>query len=126
MTRSSVCSLGRWYGWLTVLIGLLAAASIMFASIKPVDAASSTPPSQPRMVFAHYMLHAYFRPNGKVLFAPFDPRLSCELPDSATVGGGASSEEAPLLVVALLTLAGVAGASLALRQMSQRDRARLA
>jgi hypothetical protein len=83
-------------------------------------------PGHPGIPGPHYMLHAYFRPNGKVLFAPFDPRLSCELPDSATVGGGASSEEAPLLVVALLTLAGVAGASLALRQMSQRDRARLA
>ena len=32
---------------------------------------------------SHYMLHAYFQPDGQVLFAPFDPKVSC-LPDSAT------------------------------------------
>ncbi len=29
------------------------------------------------------MLHAYFRPNGQVLFAPFDPEVTCPLPDTA-------------------------------------------
>lgn len=31
----------------------------------------------------HYMLHAYFHADDQVLFAPFDPKVSC-LPDSAT------------------------------------------
>jgi hypothetical protein len=68
----------------------------------------------------HYMLHAYFRPNGEVLFAPFDPQLSC-LPDTDTVGVPGSSVGAPLLVFALLAMAGVAGASMALRQRSRRE-----
>lgn len=33
----------------------------------------------------HYMSHAYFHPDGQVLFAPFDPEVTCpQLPDSAT------------------------------------------
>lgn len=78
-------------------------------------------PGHPGIPGPHYMLHAYFRPSGKVLFAPFDPQLSCELPDSATVGGAGSSEGAPLLVFALLAMAGAAGASMALRQRSRRE-----
>jgi hypothetical protein len=78
-------------------------------------------PGHPGIPEPHYMLHAYFRPNGKVLFAPFDPQLSCELPDSATVGSAGSSEGAPLLVLALLAMAGAAGASMALRQRSRRE-----
>lgn len=81
-------------------------------------------PGHPGIPESHYMLHAYFRPNGKVLFSLFDPQLSCELPDSATVGGAGSSEGAPLPVLALLALAGALGASMALRQRSRRELSR--
>ena len=50
------------------------------------------------------MLHAYFRPNGEVLFAPFDPQLSC-LPDTDTVGVPGSSGTLPAVTIALLVAA---------------------
>ncbi len=40
-------------------------------------------PGPPGTEDAHYMLHAYFRPDGEVLFAPLDPQVSC-MPDTAT------------------------------------------
>ncbi len=44
-------------------------------------------PGHPGAPEPHYMLHAYFRPNGQVLFAPFDPEVECPVPpDTATVG----------------------------------------
>ncbi len=52
----------------------------------------------------HYMLHAHFRPNGEVLFAPFDPQLSC-LPDTDTVGVPGSSSTLPAVAVTLLVAA---------------------
>lgn len=40
-------------------------------------------PGHPGAEEDHYMLHAYFRPNGQVLFAPFDPEVTCPMPDVA-------------------------------------------
>jgi hypothetical protein len=37
-------------------------------------------PGHPGVPEPHYMLHAYFRPVGEVLFSVFDPQLSCPLP----------------------------------------------
>jgi len=34
----------------------------------------------------HYMLHAYFRPNGQVLFADFDPQVACPPPGTLPAG----------------------------------------
>ncbi|HEV2126355.1 MAG TPA: hypothetical protein VGW38_26660 [Chloroflexota bacterium] len=34
----------------------------------------------------HYMLHAYFRPNGQVLFAAFDPQVTCPPPGILPTG----------------------------------------
>lgn len=34
-------------------------------------------PAHPEVEEPHYMLHAYFRPNGKVLFGDWDPALRC-------------------------------------------------
>jgi hypothetical protein len=34
-------------------------------------------PPHPGVDEPHYMLHAYFRPDGKVLFGDFDPQLEC-------------------------------------------------
>ncbi|CAA9306988.1 MAG: hypothetical protein AVDCRST_MAG77-6155 [uncultured Chloroflexi bacterium] len=34
----------------------------------------------------HYMLHAYFRPNGQVLFADFDPQVTCPAPGVLPAG----------------------------------------
>ena len=45
----------------------------------------------------HYMLHAYFRANDEVLFAPFDPEVSC-MPDTSTIGSRSSAVPAPLLL----------------------------
>jgi hypothetical protein len=42
-------------------------------------------PGHPGITEPHYMLHAYFRPNDQVLFAEFDPLVSCELPDTSTL-----------------------------------------
>jgi len=53
----------------------------------------------------HYMLHAYFRPNGEVLFAPFDPQLSCELPDTSIAGGPAAPFGTPIVAL----MAGLVG-----------------
>ncbi|MBI3971684.1 MAG: hypothetical protein HY332_10390 [Chloroflexi bacterium] len=38
-------------------------------------------PGHPGFEEPHYMLHAYFKPNGQVLFATFDPTLQCPPPD---------------------------------------------
>lgn len=67
----------------------------------------------------HYMLHAYFRPNGKVLFAEFDPQLSCQLPATATENVGTTSDDLPVLQIALLAIAFAASVSLALRRRAQ-------
>ena len=53
----------------------------------------------------HYMLHAHFRPNGQVLFAPFDPQLSCELPDTSIAGGPAAPFGTPIVAL----MAGLVG-----------------
>lgn len=41
-------------------------------------------PGHPGIPEPHYMLHGYFRPNDQVLFAEFDPQVSCELPPTST------------------------------------------
>jgi hypothetical protein len=56
------------------------------------------------------MLHAYFRPNGEVLFAVFDPELSCELPDTSTVqafGDPTAPAGLPILPLAAGLIAGL-------------------
>ena len=42
-------------------------------------------PGHPGIPEEHYMLHAYFRSNDQVLFAEFDPLVSCELPPTSTL-----------------------------------------
>jgi hypothetical protein len=54
----------------------------------------------------HYMLHAYFRADAQVLFAPFDPEATCA-PDTSTVGSRSSAVPAPLLVALGLALVGL-------------------
>jgi hypothetical protein len=61
----------------------------------------------------HYMLHAYFRPNGQVLFAEFDPQVTCPaLPNVAVV---TRDRGAAVLAVLGLTLVGLAGVMAARR-----------
>lgn len=50
----------------------------------------------------HYMLHAYFRSDGQVLFAPFDPEVKCPLPDTATAD--AAPPVTPLSIPVMLLL----------------------
>ena len=53
------------------------------------------------------MLRAYFRPNGEVLFAPFDPQLSC-MPDTDTVGVPGLSSTLPAVAVTMTLLVAAA------------------
>ena len=43
----------------------------------------------------HYMLHAYFRPNGQVLFADFDPAVTCPPPGTLPAGYQIAQPGAP-------------------------------
>ncbi len=52
----------------------------------------------------HYMLHAYFRPGGQVLFAPFDPEVKCPLPDSSTADAATPVTQLGTPVMLLLSL----------------------
>ncbi|HET8629772.1 MAG TPA: hypothetical protein VFL91_20325 [Thermomicrobiales bacterium] len=64
-------------------------------------------PAHPGVDAPHYMLHAFFRPGGKVLFGDFDPALATPgLP--ATGAGGGRGTDLPVLPLAApaLTAAG--------------------
>lgn len=56
-------------------------------------------PGHPGVPEPHYMLHAYFRPNGEVLFAEYDPELKC-MPDTSTVGASTTPQVVPMLLIA--------------------------
>lgn len=58
-------------------------------------------PGHPGVPEPHHMLHAYFRPNGQVLFAEFDPMVTCPAPPNAAVS-------VPVPSVAWLAVAGAA------------------
>jgi hypothetical protein len=61
-------------------------------------------PPHPGVDQPHYMLHAYFRTGGKVLFGDFDPSLAAPgLPN--TGAGGGQGHRPPLLPLAALALA---------------------
>ncbi len=68
-------------------------------------------PTHPGVDQPHYMLHAFFRPGGKVLFGDFDPALATPgLPN--TGAGGGSGQCPPLLPLAALALAASAAVAL--------------
>ena len=75
---------------------------------------------------AHYMLHAYFRPNGQVLFAPFDPEVTCDLPDTAIDGGAAPLTDGPWMAAAplLALVALLAAVAFGGRRASSRGKER--
>lgn len=74
-------------------------------------------PGHPGIEEPHYMLHAYFRPNGQVLFAEFDPKVSCELPPTSAALATDSAPDAAGTALLLMTV--FAGAfALALRMLS--------
>ena len=75
-------------------------------------------PGHPGIPEPHYMLHAYFRPNGQVLFAEFDPQVTCPaMPNVAVV----TRDRGPAdLAVLGLTLAGLAGVMAARRVLRTR------
>lgn len=75
-------------------------------------------PGHPGVPEPHYMLHAYFRPGGEVLFAAFDPEVTCPaLPDAAYTAPTSHRGLVPVLAGVLLL---VLSASLA---WSRRRRA---
>jgi hypothetical protein len=63
-----------------------------------------------------YMFHAYFRPNGQVLFSTWDPQLTCPPASPLPVGGSTSGNGLVLLMLSGLTLS-VAGLWLSRRTM---------
>jgi hypothetical protein len=66
----------------------------------------------------HYMLHAYFKPNGMVLFDVFDPELRC--PVAQVTGPAAPVAAAPAQVPAGLPRAGGAVPALAAARRVRR------
>lgn len=49
-------------------------------------------PGHPGVPEPHYMLHAYFREDGQVLFAPFDPMVICGPPNTDTIAAAAEDD----------------------------------
>lgn len=66
-------------------------------------------PGHPHAEQPHYMLHAYFRTNGKVLFGDFDPQISCPAMPNAGAGGMARRSDfnpmVPAVALAVVVLA---------------------
>jgi hypothetical protein len=66
-------------------------------------------PGHPGVPEPHYMFHAYFKPDGQVLFSVFNPELSCAVPSTAMetdAGFGSLRWLAIVLGVVTLALAG--------------------
>jgi hypothetical protein len=73
-------------------------------------------PPHPGADKPHYMLHAYFRPNGKVLFGDFDPQVNCPAMPNAGGGGMARQRDMnPMLPVAALAIVALAGGAWVVR-----------
>lgn len=72
-------------------------------------------PGPPEVGVPHYMLHAYFRPNGMVLFDVFDQELRCPTLAAAAPTQLPRTGDLPIALVALAAT-GVAGVGLALRR----------
>lgn len=62
----------------------------------------------------HYMLHAFFRPGGKVLFGDFDPALA--VPGMPSAGAGGGGRQAPLPPATAAVLAALCSAGALLRR----------
>jgi hypothetical protein len=79
-------------------------------------------PPHPGVDHPHYMLHAFFRPGGKVLFGDFDPALAG--PGLPNTGAGGAGRQAPLPPAAAAVLAALCGAgALLTRRRDPRGRA---
>jgi hypothetical protein len=77
-------------------------------------------PGHPGIPDPHYMLHAYFRPNGQVLFAEFDPLVTCLMPSTSLVPGPQDVSRVTLVGLALLGAAVVIAVPSALRNARGR------
>ncbi len=71
-------------------------------------------PGHPGITEPHYMFHAYFRPNDQVLFAEFDPLVSCELPDTSTLAEEFAPSSNGMALTLIAVFAGTLVVSLAL------------
>jgi hypothetical protein len=68
-------------------------------------------PGNPAVPEEHYEFHAYFKPNGRVLFATWDPDLACPMPNTAATRGPLDRASGPTsLLGALLLIVAAAGA----------------
>ncbi len=74
-------------------------------------------PGHPHAEQPHYMLHAYFRTNGQVLFGDFDPQISCPAMPNAGAGGMARQGDAsPMVLVAALAIVVLASGAWVIRR----------
>ena len=80
-------------------------------------------PVHPGVDQPHYMLHAYFRPDGKVLFGDFDPTQVASTPGLPNTGGG-GGHSPRLPIWPLLALGTALGGAVALRQRTRVVRVR--
>jgi len=65
-------------------------------------------PGPPGTDVPHYMLHAYFHPDGQVLFAPFDPAVTCpKMPGTST--NDVAGPTAPVGIPAVLLVGLILG-----------------
>jgi hypothetical protein len=77
-------------------------------------------PMHPGADQPHYMLHAFFRPGGKVLFGDFDPALATPgMPNTGAGGGG--RQQLPILSLVILVLVATGGSALLLRRRIAPD-----
>jgi hypothetical protein len=68
-------------------------------------------PGHPGIPEPHHMLHAYFRPNGQVLFAEFDPQVTCTTVPNVAVARDRGVADFTVLGLTLVRLAGFMAAS---------------
>ena len=75
-------------------------------------------PGHPGIPEPHYMFHAYFRPNGQVLFAEFDPQVQCPaMPNASTAAAASLTVNSMTLVgIGLLAVAMVLGLRVLVRR----------
>ncbi|MFN8537038.1 MAG: hypothetical protein U0232_06130 [Thermomicrobiales bacterium] len=78
-------------------------------------------PPHPGVDQPHFMLHAYFQPNGKVLFGDFNPALTAPgLPNTGAGGSQRSVVAAPGFVALALAVACTIAMGLVLRRTARR------